>query len=110
MKLKYTQSSDKTESKQWNDFDPEAWHKFKVAFDIGEQPLQFIDIIPPNPEEKYNSFNYWKNKNDTVVFLFDTSKGINPLVMVNLVRDVYVDEFDYVEVGENLYAVRMWWD
>ena len=108
MKITYKSSKDHTENEAWNGFYPENWQRFKDG--IGKALIDFVDIVPPKNADKYHSLRFWENKHDTVVFLLDTTKLTNPLEMVSLVKDTNCDEFHYVEVSPNKYAVRLWWD
>lgn len=100
MKKNYKRSSDKTEDSDWNNFCPAQWQKFKEELLVTE----FVDRTDAE---------YWENSNDTVVFILNlkTKFGdIDPIGIVNSVRSVYCDEFDYVKIGEGKYIIWMWWD
>jgi hypothetical protein len=109
--IKYNPSVDKTNKDEaWNNFYPECWAKFLSSFTSGV--IEFVDVETDNSDWR-NSLNYWKNEEDTVVFVLNlnTKFGkVNPLALVQLVRDTYADEFNYIKLGDDKYLIRMWWD
>ena len=113
--IKYNPSTDKTNKNEaWNSFHPETWANFLKSFP--SDAIKFVDVDSgdSDPDNDWrNPLNYWKNEEDTVVFELNLNTKIgkiNPMSLVSLVRNTYADEFDYIELGEDKYLVRMWWD
>lgn len=98
MKKIYTNSTDKTQNHDWNNFYVEDWNRFKKEY----PQIRFVDV--DESVEKY-----WKNDGDTVVFLINI-RDIHPLKFVNDIHFIHADEYHYKQVNGNKYIVRLWWD
>jgi hypothetical protein len=114
--IKYVAAEDRMGDTHWNNFWPDAWGRAKeVLRTFSFKPLEFVDITPTGEEklDKYNSLNYWKNTDDTIVFKlnFKSVHGkSNPLALVQIMLDIHPEEFSYIEIAPDEYIIRLWWD
>jgi hypothetical protein len=95
----YEPSTDKTTNHDWNSFYYESWQDFKKGFGITE----FVDV-----DDSVKS--YWKNEEDTVVFILDIPPKFDIMSLVAGFKHVYADELHYMKLTDTKYIVRLWWD
>lgn len=110
MNSKYEPSSEQIFKEPSNRFHPDAWTRFKKNL---FQELEFVDVIPDKGNSLWNPSLYWKNKEDTLVFILNLESRlgkIDPMAIASMMTDLRPDEFNFEALDNDRYLIRMWWD